>query len=92
MLQSGNLNNQHIFKSPIQCQDKHPVEVENEAEKGITPNPHREGQKHHPDNSNISGAVEKNHQVHQGEILDLRKQDVNPIPYNTCEGAIKSLV
>ena len=76
MLQSGNLNNKYIFKSPIQCQDKHPVEVENEAEKGITPNPHREGQTHQPNDSNVSSAVETDHLVHQGEILHLGELSV----------------
>ena len=65
-----------LYYLPVQCRNKHSVEVEHDAEEGVTPNPHRKGQTHHPDDGNVRDAVQKNHQVHEGEILNLRKHDV----------------
>ena len=58
---------------PVKSNDKHPVEVEDDAEVGISPDPHREGKEHDPDDGDVGGAVQEHHHVHQGELLYLRK-------------------
>ena len=47
--------------------------MDEEAEVGVAPDPHREGEEHDPDDGDVGDAVQEHHQVHQGELLHLRK-------------------
>ena len=56
---------------PVDGGHKHSVEMENETEVWVTPNPHWEGKAHHADDCEVGGAVQEDHDVNQGELLYL---------------------
>ena len=43
---------------PVNQDDKHPVEGEDDAEVGVLPDSDREGEDHHTDDGNVGGAVQ----------------------------------
>ena len=53
--------------------------MEDDAEVGVTPDPHREGKEHDPDDGDVGDAVQEHHHVHQGELLHLRHREINEI-------------
>ena len=56
---------------PVNQDDKHPVEGEDDAEVGILPDSDREGEDHYTDGGNVGGAVQQDHLVHEGGVLCL---------------------
>ena len=58
---------------PVDGGDKHPVEVEDDAEIMVAPDPHGEGEAHHADDGEVGGAVQEDHHVNQGKLLHLVK-------------------
>ena len=64
---------QFLSNPPVNRGDKDPVEMEDDAEIRVAPDPHGEGQAHHADHGEVGGAVEEDHQVNQGKLLHLVK-------------------
>ena len=58
---------------PVNRGDKDPVEVEDDAEIRVAPDPHGEGEAHHADDGKVGGAVQEDHHVNQGKLLHLEK-------------------
>ena len=56
---------------PVNRGDKDPVEVEDDAEIRVAPDPHGEGEAHHADDGKVGGAVQEDHHVNQGKLLHL---------------------
>ena len=65
------VDHHHQRDHPVDGGHKHAVEMENEAEVGVTPHPHWEGEAHHADDGEVGGAVQEDHYVNQGELLYL---------------------
>ena len=63
---------QHCHCSqPVETEDKHSEEGDEEAEVGVAPHPDGEGEEHHPYGGDVGKAVQQHHAVHQGALLYL---------------------